>query len=91
MAAKEKAEVIQARINSENKSLIVQAAKLREIPVSDYMRLVLIDQARKEVTSNDQQVLQLTADEQIEFWNALDKPKGLTKAQKELGKLIKGE
>ena len=91
MAAKEKAEVIQARINSENKSLIVQAAKLREIPVSDYMRLVLIDQARKEVTSNDQQVLQLTADEQIEFWNALDNPKGLTKAQKELGKLIKGE
>lgn len=91
MPIKEKAEVIQARINSENKGLIVQAAKLREIPVSDYMRLVLIDQARKEVTSNEQRVLQLTADEQIEFWNALDNPKSLTESQKELGKLIKGE
>ena len=91
MPIKEKAEVIQARINSENKGLIVQAAKLREIPVSDYMRLVLIDQARKEVTSNEQRVLQLTAAEQIEFWNALDNPKSLTESQKELGKLIKGE
>jgi len=90
-ATKEKRETIQARIQPENKEIIVKAAKLRDIPLSDYIRSVTLEQARKEVASQENLILQLTAEEQLNFWQAIDNEPVLTKKQKELGKLMKGE
>jgi hypothetical protein len=36
-------------------------------------------------------VISMSPDEQLEFWQALSKPPKLTTAQKQLGKLMRGE
>ena len=88
----ERTQVLQARMKPENKEIIVQAAKLRDIPTSDYIRVVLLEHARKEVQNANNEVLQLTADEQLIFWNALESDnKPLTNSQIELGQLMRGE
>jgi len=92
MSANEvKRETIQVRIQPKNKEIIVKAAKLRGIPVSDYLRSVVLGQARKEITIKDDYALQLTAEEQLSFWQAIDKEPALTHKQKELGKLMRGK
>ena len=91
MATQERTQILQARMRPENKSIIVKAAKLRAIPTSDYMRSVLLEHARKEVQNAENEVLQLTADEQLKFWGALDSSESLTESQVDLGKLMRGE
>ena len=91
MATQERTQILQARMKPENKNIIVKAAKLRDIPTSDYIRSVLLEHARKEVQSAENEVLQLTADEQLTFWSALDRATPLTTAQIDLGKLMRGE
>lgn len=88
---KEKRETIQARINPANKEIITQAAKLREIPVSDYIRTTVLEQAKKEVSSSKLNILQLTEAEQLSFWHVIDSEPKLSNSQKELGKLMRGE
>jgi len=82
---------LQARLDPESKNLIEEAARLRHVGLSDYIRLVLVPTARKEVLEAKQQVLHLTATEQEKFWEALRSPAKPTKAQKKLASLMKGK
>jgi hypothetical protein len=52
---------------------------------------VTVAQARKEVEAAGEQVIALTPAEQLAFWKALQEPQRLTKRQKELGRLMRGE
>ena len=82
---------LQARLDPISKKLIKQAAEQRYIGISDYIRLVLVPMAKKEVESAEHQVLQLSALEQEEFWDALQAPNKPTKAQRRLGKIMQGQ
>jgi uncharacterized protein (DUF1778 family) len=79
------------RLDAESKALLTQAAELRRISVSDYVRTVTVPQARKEVLASSEQVISLTPDEQLAFWNALNATPELTEAQRRLGALVRGE
>ena len=86
-----KSSSLMVRMDEESKQLLAEAAELRRISVSDYVRTVTLAQAHREVTSARQQVILLTPDEQKAFWGALNVPVKLSAAQKRLGKLMRGE
>jgi uncharacterized protein (DUF1778 family) len=82
---------LQARLDPKSKQIVAQAAKLRNIGLSDYIRLILVPTAKKEVEQAKNQVLQLTAEEQERFWMALQAPAKLTKSQRKLSKIMQGD
>jgi uncharacterized protein (DUF1778 family) len=82
---------LMVRLDAQSKSCLAQAAELRQISVSDYVREVTVAQARREIDSARRQVLTLTSDEQSAFWNALNRPSRLTGAQRRLGAVMRGE
>ena len=79
------------RMDDESKAVLVAAAELRQISVSDYVRSVMVQQASRELAAADSKTIGMTRDEQLQFWSALTKPPRLTKAQKELGAIMRGE
>jgi uncharacterized protein (DUF1778 family) len=84
------AAALMVRLDRESKNFLVRAADLRRISISDYVRAVTVAQAKREVLADRQQVIALTPDEQMEFWEALNQRPRLTPAQKELGKVMRG-
>jgi uncharacterized protein (DUF1778 family) len=82
---------LQTRLDPKSKQTLLQAAKLRQVGLSDYVRLVLVPTAKREVEQAKNQVLQMTADEQERFWLALQAPVKPTKAQRKLGKIMRGD
>jgi uncharacterized protein (DUF1778 family) len=82
---------LMVRLDDRSKSYLAQAAELRRISVSDYVRVVTVAQARREVRSAEKQTIAMTAEEQLAFWNALNSPVKLTAAQREMGTLMRGE
>jgi uncharacterized protein (DUF1778 family) len=79
------------RLDEQSKVFLNRAAELRGISVSDYVRLVTVAQARREVESAGEQVIALTSDEQLAFWNALQQPVRLSEAQRQLGAIMRGD
>ncbi|MEZ6143103.1 MAG: DUF1778 domain-containing protein [Zavarzinella sp.] len=82
---------LMVQLDEESKAVLVKAAELRRISVSDYVRQVMISQARKEIEAAAAQTILLTPEEQLAFWQALNAPVKLTQAQVQLGKLMRGE
>jgi uncharacterized protein (DUF1778 family) len=82
---------LMVRLDDDSKASLSQAAKLRGISLSDYVRTVTIPQARREVIAARAQTLALTPAEQLAFWNALATPPTLSESQKRLGSLMRGE
>ncbi len=82
---------LMVRLDEESKAFLTQAAELRRVSVSDYVREVTVAQARKEVLAAREQTLALTPEEQLAFWEALNAPPTLTDAQRRLGSLMRGE
>jgi len=85
-----KASPLMVRLDLESKQALTHAAELRRISVSDYVRTVTVAQARREVASARDQTMQLSPDEQLAFWQALQAPPKLTSAQKRLGAIMRG-
>jgi uncharacterized protein (DUF1778 family) len=81
---------LQVRLDPANKNTIIEAAKLRNVGISDYIRLVLVPAAKREVELAKIQVIQMTADEQERFWQALQFTANPTDKQIELGKIMQG-
>jgi uncharacterized protein (DUF1778 family) len=79
------------RLDEEGNRLLAEAAKLRRISVTDYVRIVTVAQARHEVALAREQTIALCPDEQRAFWHALEAPAKPTPAQKRLGSLMRGE
>lgn len=82
---------LMVRLDAESKQALVDAAELRRISVSDYVRTVTVSQARREVASAREQTMRLSPEEQLAFWKALHAPARLTAAQKRLGTLMRGK
>lgn len=82
---------LMVRLDDESKAYLSQAAGLRRISVSDYVRTVTVAQAQKEVLAAREQTISLTPDEQLAFWSALNEPPRLTDAQRRLGAAMRGE
>jgi uncharacterized protein (DUF1778 family) len=82
---------LMVRLDEESKDYLAQAAQLRRISMSDYVRTVTVAHAKREVLAARQPTLTLTADEQLAFWTALSEPARLTAAQRRLGALMRGE
>ena len=82
---------LMVRLDEESKAYLARAAELRRISVSDYVRTVTVAQARREVLAADVQMLALTPEEQLAFWNALSETPTLTKSQQRLGAMMRGE
>jgi uncharacterized protein (DUF1778 family) len=79
------------RLDDDSKAYLTQAAKLRGISLSDYVRTVTVSQARREVLAAREQTLAMSPAEQLAFWNALAAPPILTASQRRLGTLMRGE
>jgi uncharacterized protein (DUF1778 family) len=79
------------RLDDESKACLTEAARLRGISLSDYVRAVTVPQARREVSAAREQTLALTPEEQLAFWKALAEPPKLTEAQRRLGSIMRGE
>ncbi len=82
---------LMVRLDEQSKSYLSAAAQLRQISVSDYVRTITVSQARREVEAARSQTISLTPDEQLAFWTALSAPAKLTKRQKKLGAMMRGE
>jgi len=78
------------RLDQRSKAALSKAAKLRQVSVSDYVRLVTVPQAEREIEAQEQQTILLSPTEQLAFWQALQAPPQLTAAQQELGRLMRG-
>jgi uncharacterized protein (DUF1778 family) len=82
---------LMVRLDDESKSYIAKAAELRHVSISDYVRMVTVSQAQREVREAQQSTIALTSDEQLEFWKALSQTPKLTKSQQGLGAVMRGE
>ena len=82
---------LMVRLDEESKQYLTEAAALRQVSVSDYVRTVTVAQARREVRASREQVLALTAEEQLAFWKALNEPPRLTAAQRRLSLVMRGK
>jgi uncharacterized protein (DUF1778 family) len=79
------------RLDDDSKECLMQAARLRGISLSDYVRAVTVPQARRELLAAREQTMALTPEEQLAFWKALAEPPTLTEAQRRLASLMRGE
>ena len=82
---------LMVRLDEDSKRCLAEAAALRQVSVSDYVRTVTVAQARREVQAAQEQVIALTAEEQLAFWNALNESPKLTAAQRRLGAAMRGK
>ena len=72
-------------------SYVSKAAELRRISVSEYVRKVAVEQAKREVNAMHDPLICMTRDEQLTFWNALKVAPKLTPAQRRLAAAMRGE
>lgn len=78
-------------LDDESASLLANAAQLRRTSVSEYVRTVSVAQAHREIEAAENQTILLTPDEQFTFWKALQAVSNPTRAQCELGAIMRGE
>lgn len=79
------------RLDEAGKSAIVRAAELRSVSVSDYVRELVVTQARRELAQATRSIIGLSADEQLAFWTALQAKPRLTRPQRRLARLMRGD
>jgi uncharacterized protein (DUF1778 family) len=91
LGQKAKASPLMVRLDAASKRSLEEAASLRQISVSDYVRTVTVPQAEREVRAARENVVRLTPEEQLALWTALSEPPKLTPAQKKLGAMMRGE
>jgi uncharacterized protein (DUF1778 family) len=82
---------LMVRLDQKSKACLMRAAKLRGISVSDYVRMVVVTQARREIREDRDGIISLTPEEQLAFWNALNETPVLTESQRQLGAIMRGE
>jgi uncharacterized protein (DUF1778 family) len=90
-AAAKSVSPLMVRLDEQSKRCLTEAAGLRHISVSDYVRTVTVPQAKREIEAASEQTVALTPDEQLAFWNALNEAPLLTASQRRLGAIMRGE
>jgi uncharacterized protein (DUF1778 family) len=77
------------RFDRGGKTLVHRAAASRGLTVSEYVRTRILSLARQDVTEAQTQVLRLSREDQIVFWQSLQNPPAPTAAQRRLGRLVR--
>lgn len=90
-SAAQKSANLMVRVDHVSKQVIAHAARIRGVSASDYIRMVVVSQARREVEEARTRTILLSPEEQLAFWQALDRPAELTARQKQLGRVMRGE
>jgi uncharacterized protein (DUF1778 family) len=90
-ARKRAASPLMVRLDEKSKRVLAKAAGLRRTSISDYVRIVTVTQAHREVESASSGTIALSPDEQLKFWQALQSPPKLTPSQRRLGALMRGK
>ena len=90
-SATRKAGNLMVRVDRESKGVITRAAKLRGVSASDYVRSVVVSQARRDIEEQRTRTIIMNAQDQLAFWRALNAPVSLTRRQKALRSIIRGE
>ena len=90
-SAAKAASTLMVRLDKQSKRCLAEAASLRQISVSDYVRTVTVPQAKREIAAVREQVIALSPEEQLAFWNALNDTPVLTKSQRRLGAIMRGD
>jgi uncharacterized protein (DUF1778 family) len=90
-ASKGKKASLMVRVDRSSKAVISHAARIRGVSASDYVRSMVVAQARREVEEARTRTIVLTPEEQLAFWQALEQPTSLTPRQRELGRIMRGE
>jgi uncharacterized protein (DUF1778 family) len=85
-----KAANLMVRVDSASKGVVARAARLRGVSTSDYVREIVVAQARREVEEARSRTLLLSPEEQLAFFRALSEHVTLTKRQRELSRLMRG-
>jgi len=85
------ASTLMVRMDRQSKRCLKEAASLRQISISDYVRTVAVPQAKREIAAAREHVIELSAEEQLAFWNALNDTLVLSKSQRRLGAIMRGE
>jgi uncharacterized protein (DUF1778 family) len=78
------------RVDAAAKRVVARAANLRGVSTSDYVRQVVLSQARREVEEAKTRTVLLSPEDQLAFWRALHEPVALTKRQVQLSRLMRG-
>ena len=86
-----KTKSLMVRIDPSSKRMIARAASLRGVSASDYVRLVVVAQARRELDEEKTKTIAMTPEEQLAFWEALHEPVKLTRRQRDLGRIMRGQ
>jgi uncharacterized protein (DUF1778 family) len=79
------------RVDRASKGIISRAAQLRGVSASDYVRTVVVSQARRDIEEERTRTITLSPEDQLAFWKALSTPASLTRRQKALGRIMRGE
>ena len=82
---------LMVRLDEDSKAFVKKAAEMRKVSISDYVRMVAVGQARREVEQDEQNTIALSPEEQLAFWNALNAPPRLSKSQRKLSRVMRGE
>jgi uncharacterized protein (DUF1778 family) len=82
---------LMVRVDRSSKQVIARAARIRGVSTSDYVRSVVVAQARREVDEARTRTIVFTPEEQLSFWQALEQSASLTPRQCELGRIMRGE
>lgn len=84
-------DTLMVRLDAESKSLLQKAANLRRTSVSEYVRMIMVAQARREIDAAAQNLIVMSPEGQLAFWKALHEPPVLTPELKRLGRIMRGE
>ena len=79
------------RLDRQGKKLVQQVALSRGVSTSDYVRSVVLANARRDLLEAERNVIALSAEDQLAFWRALNEPARLTPAQRRLGRIMRGK
>jgi uncharacterized protein (DUF1778 family) len=86
-----KAANLMVRVSPVSKRVIARAATLRGVSTSDYVRVVVLAQARRELEEARTRTIVLSPEDQLALWQALHEPARLTERQRELARVMRGE
>jgi uncharacterized protein (DUF1778 family) len=78
------------RLDRTGKQLVQRVAELRGVSTSDYVRTVVLANARRDIMEAERNIVALSVDEQLAFWGALNQSVDLTRAQRRLAETIQG-
>jgi uncharacterized protein (DUF1778 family) len=81
---------LMVRVDAPSKTIIGRAARLRGVSASDYVRLVVVAEARRDLDEARTRTIRLSPPDQLAFWQALQRPTALSPRQRALGRLMRG-